>query len=67
MELLQKRSEIRVLQAQMNPHFLYNVLQSISSLAMLDKVSEIITVSNSLGEYAPLLHQQQPAARASAR
>ena len=49
MELLQKRSEIRVLQAQMNPHFLYNVLQSISSLAMLDKVSEIITVSNSLG------------------
>ena len=33
----------------MNPHFLYNVLQSISSLAMLDKVSEIITVSNSLG------------------
>lgn len=49
MELLQKRSEICVLQAQMNPHFLYNVLQSISSLAMLDKVSEIITVSNSLG------------------
>lgn len=47
--LRQREAEIRALQAQMNPHFLYNVLQSISSLAMLNKVPEIAEMANSLG------------------
>lgn len=33
-EILQKNSELNLLQEQINPHFLYNSLSSISSLAM---------------------------------
>lgn len=49
MELRQKDAAIRALQAQMNPHFLYNVLQSIASMAVLREIPEIATMSNALG------------------
>lgn len=38
--LQQKNAEIRALQAQMNPHFLYNVLQSMAAMADLHQVPE---------------------------
>lgn len=45
----QKNAEIRALQAQMNPHFLYNVLQSISALAILHNTPKIATIATALG------------------
>lgn len=47
--LQQKSAEIRALQAQMNPHFLYNVLQSMASMATLHNVPELATMAAALG------------------
>jgi len=48
--LMQKDAEMKALQAQTNPHFLYNVLQSISAIAMVHHVGEINTMAKSLGK-----------------
>ncbi|WP_244209220.1 cache domain-containing sensor histidine kinase [Paenibacillus ferrarius] len=40
-EELKRRSEITVLQAQINPHFLYNTLNTISMFAMLKDYNKI--------------------------
>lgn len=48
--LRQKDAQMKALQAQTNPHFLYNVLQSISSIAMVHHVGEINTMAKSLGK-----------------
>lgn len=48
MAIKQKDTVIKALQEQMNPHFLYNVLQSISSMASIHNVPDIVTMSNSL-------------------
>lgn len=45
----QKEAILRALQAQLNPHFLYNALQSISSMASLHNVPQIDTIAHSLG------------------
>lgn len=47
--LSQKDAQIRELQAQMNPHFLYNVLQSISSIALIKNVPEVHAIANAMG------------------
>ncbi len=48
-EILRKDAEFKALQAQINPHFLYNTLQLISSIAVVKKVPEINEASKSLG------------------
>ncbi|MFK7697694.1 histidine kinase [Paenibacillus sp. HJGM_3] len=51
---LQRRLEIQMLQAQINPHFLYNTLGSISNvvrLGQLDKVDPVIRSLISILEY----------------
>jgi two-component system sensor histidine kinase YesM len=51
---LQKKLEIQMLQAQINPHFLYNTLGSISNvvrLGQLDKVDPVIHSLISILEY----------------
>lgn len=49
-QLLQKEAEYSALQAKMNPHFLYNTLQSISSLSILGRNQDIELVTHSLRE-----------------
>ncbi|MBD0380911.1 cache domain-containing sensor histidine kinase [Paenibacillus sedimenti] len=47
-KLARKDAEFKYLQAQINPHFIYNTLQIISSMAVVHKVPEINTASKSL-------------------
>ena len=48
-QLRQKDAQYEALQAKINPHFLYNTLQSISALAILGRNDDIETVTNALG------------------
>ncbi len=49
LEIRHKEAMLRALQAQLNPHFLYNVLQSVSSMAEVREAPEIVTLARSLG------------------
>jgi Predicted signal transduction protein with a C-terminal ATPase domain len=49
-ELVKKDMEIRSLQSQINPHFLYNTLGTIESLASLQADERIGTISSSLAK-----------------
>ncbi|SHO53191.1 sensor histidine kinase [Anaerocolumna xylanovorans] len=49
-QLEKKESEFRNLQLQINPHFLYNTLETISSIAAVNKVFVICDLCEKLGE-----------------
>lgn len=53
LKLEKRNAQLSLLQAQLNPHFLDNVLQSISSIALIRGVAEINIMAKSLGR---LLH-----------
>lgn len=46
-----KKSELRVLQAQVTPHFLYNTLDAIVWLAEAKKNSEVISITRALSDF----------------
>jgi two-component system sensor histidine kinase YesM len=48
LELMQKESEILALQSQINPHFLYNTLECIRSIATVYKAKEIVVIVGSM-------------------
>lgn len=53
-------SEIRTLQSQINPHFLYNTLDTIVWLAEFGEVEKVVRVSKALGSFFRLsLHGGQ--------
>lgn len=45
-----RESELQLLQSQVNPHFLFNVLNTINSLAMIEKASKTSEMIYSLSE-----------------
>ena len=45
---LQKQAEMKMLQTQINPHFLYNTLNTISSIAELYRIEPISVMTKSL-------------------
>jgi len=47
-ELLMKQANIRSLQAQINPHFLYNALECIRAQAIIDGAEEIASITKAL-------------------
>jgi two-component system sensor histidine kinase YesM len=47
----QKEAEVTALQSQINPHFLYNTLESLNWLALSQKQYEISEVVRSLGNF----------------
>lgn len=49
-ELEQKRTELKMLQFQINPHFLYNALNTVSSIAVLENVDYIPQIADSLSD-----------------
>ncbi len=44
-----REAEIKILQAQINPHFLYNTLDAVKWMAKLKKFDEITTIVTQLG------------------
>ncbi len=49
--LLRKRMELSTLQEQINPHFLYNTLDSIRSRALMDGQTEIAQMTEILSRF----------------
>nr|WP_186382110.1 sensor histidine kinase [Paenibacillus terrae] len=53
--IMEKEAELRVLESQINPHFLYNTLATISWVARKVHSSEIAHLSNSLAKFYRLV------------
>ncbi len=49
-QLKRKETELKMLQFQINPHFLYNTLNLISSLAVLDGEGRIVSITDNMAE-----------------
>src|SRR5690606_40501334 len=49
-QISETRAQISLLQSQINPHFLYNTLECIRSIALYYGVTEIVDISTCMGK-----------------
>ncbi|MFB9328152.1 sensor histidine kinase [Paenibacillus aurantiacus] len=54
-EIMEKEAELRALESQINPHFLYNTLATISWAARKAEAPEITRISNALAKFYRLV------------
>ncbi len=50
LELAEKKSQMLALQSQINPHFLYNTLECIQSIALEHHVQSVATITSSMAK-----------------
>jgi two-component system sensor histidine kinase YesM len=50
LEISNKDNQLKALQAQINPHFIYNTLQSIGAVALQNNVPRVYSLTTSLGD-----------------
>ena len=50
-QLLNKEATIHLLQEQMNPHFIYNTLETIYSLSELGRIEDVSTVTRAMSDF----------------
>ena len=55
-----KKSEMRTLQAQITPHFLYNTLDAIVWLAEAKRTGEVIAITRALSDFLSDIAEQRP-------
>jgi len=54
-QLIEREAELKALEAQINPHFLYNTLATISWVARKEKAPGVVRISNSLAKFYRLV------------
>ncbi|WP_309120976.1 sensor histidine kinase [Paenibacillus sp.] len=54
-QLMEREAELRALESQVNPHFLYNSLATISWVARKAQSKEIVDISNALAKFYRLM------------
>lgn len=54
-KLMEREAELKALEAQVNPHFLYNTLATISWVARKANSQEIVKIANSLAKFYRLV------------
>jgi two-component system sensor histidine kinase YesM len=54
-QIMEREAELKALEAQVNPHFLYNTLATISWVARKANSTEIVEISNALAKFYRLV------------
>lgn len=54
-QIMEREAELKALESQINPHFLYNTLATISWVARKENPTEVVKITNSLAKFYRLV------------